>query len=106
MALASNQPKETVVGKEAMWNDLHPALVRAWDGWNLMHGFDAGWEALDRALFDQQPRLYRHYQSGPTPAMLHGGDLAALASLAESHARKWGKTLARRDLEHCLQPKG
>ena len=91
------------MGKEATWNSLRPALARAWEGWNLMHGQEAEWEALDRALFDRHPRLYRNYQGGPTPAMLHGGALASMMELVKTHARTWGKVITRRDLEHCLQ---
>ena len=99
-----NLRKKTAMDKTPiLWEELRPALEKAWEGWDLLHGFDAGWEAQERALFEKNPRLYRDYKTGHTPAMQHGAARSALLDYLGAYFQKWGKAVTLRDLEDYLQ---
>jgi len=91
---------------EALWNDLRPALARAWAAYEQLHGIPASaWPEQEKALFDLAPRLYRDYRHGLTPAMEHGAARSALVDVVSEHLKKWGRPVTLKDLEDYLQAK-
>lgn len=92
-------------GKWDRWEELLPALERAWNGWVLMHGFDPDWKAQDRALYDLVPRLYRDYRNGETPAMEHGAAKAQMRDQVSAYWKRWGSKLLLQDIEDYLPRK-
>ena len=91
---------------ETLWGELLPALARAWDAYEQLHGIPASaWPEQERALFGLRPGLYREYTAGLTPAMERGSARAELIDQISIYARRFGQAALRDDLEGYLQIK-
>jgi len=92
--------------QEALWVEVLPALERAWSAYEQLHGIPASaWPDQERDLFDLNPRLYREYRNGFTPAQERGQARADLRDQVGAYAKKWGVAVLAVDLDGYHQVK-
>ena len=90
--------------KEALWKTVLPALERAWEAYEQLHGIPASaWMDQERDLFKLAPRLYRDYRNGLTPAQEHGAARTDLRDQVGAYCKTWGVAVTRKDLQDYLQ---
>ena len=92
--------------KKALWAKVLPALSQAWHAFELLHGVPASvWPEPEDALFNLNPRLYRGYVNGETPAMRRGAARNIVLDSVFAYYRVWGIDVLIADLQGPLRLK-
>ena len=92
--------------REALWAKVQPALERAWAAYEQLHGIPVStWPDQERNLFNLNPRLYRDYRNGLTPAQERGRASADLQDQVGTYVKRWGIAVLAEDLAGYPQGK-